>query len=260
MNQGVLTVRLYGDSLALPRPDYVKNGERYISSLTSWWIQHEGVRSIDLLDHSKGASTVADLYQWYQHDNGYYVDSGDVLIIHCGIVDCAPRPVPRWIRRRLGRLPAALRKRTIKFLHDHRARILKLTGGWQQLSRQEFRLFYRRWLAEAVNKFSRIYVVNIAPTNQATEMRSPGFTQCITEYNSIIADVVFSLETNNVFLIDVHELISKDQDRIDELIISDDGHHLTALSHQLITEAITTYEAAHFDTLIADSKMGEERH
>jgi hypothetical protein len=260
MDQGVFRARLYGDSLALPRPDYVKSSERYISSLSSWWMRHEGVRSVDLCDRAKGSSTVADLYQWYKHDNGYYGESGDVLLIHCGIVDCAPRPVPRWIRRRIPKLPAALRRWTIKFLHDHRARILKLTGGWQQLNAQDFRLFYGRWLKEAVDNFSRIYILNIAPTNQATELRSPGFTDCILEYNAIIAEVVSSLDRDNVFLINVYELVSKDPASIDKFIVSEDGHHLTALSHQLLTEAIIKHEATHFDIQVADRKTGEARH
>jgi hypothetical protein len=259
MDQGVLRVRLYGDSLALPRPNYVKSGDRYIAGLSSWWLGQEGVRRIDLCDHAKGSSTVADLYQWFQHDNGYYDESGDVLIIQCGIVDCAPRPVPRWLRRRIPKLPAVLRKPTIQFLHNNRARILAATGGWQQLNAAEFRLFYGRWLAEAVNNFSRIYVINIAPTNQATEVRSPGFTRSIAEYNAIISDVLASLKRDNVFLIDVNALIGKDSENIDNFIVSEDGHHLTALSHQLITEAITRCEAPHFNNQLGQNRTGEER-
>jgi len=260
MDQGVLKVRLYGDSLALPRPDRVKNSERYISALCSWWSEQADVRSIELCDHSKGSSTIADLYQCFKHDNGYYGESGDVLIIHCGIVDCAPRPVPRWLRRRIPKLPAPLRKRTIKFLHDHRARILRSTGGWQQLNPREFRLFCGRLLEESANGFSRVYVLNIAPTNQATETRSPGFTGAINEYNTIIAEIVSGLARDNVFLINVHELLSCDPEQINQLIVAEDGHHITALTHRLLAETITKREARFFNTLVPHKKIAEGRH
>src|SRR6267154_2449215 len=116
--------------------------------------------------------------------------------------------VPRWLRRRIARLPLAVRQRTIKFLHDHRAAILRRTGGWRQLKPEEFRSIYYRWLERAAQHFARIYVVNIAPTNHQTEAHSPGFGQSILLYNEIIAAVMASLKSDRVFLIDVHAIIS----------------------------------------------------
>jgi len=246
MDEGKLKVRLYGDSLALPRPGHVKTHERYINRLCSWWTSQQGVESLELCDRAKGSMTVADLFQWYEHDNGYYGEAGDVLIIQCGVVDCAPRPVPRWLRRRIARLPLALRGPIVSFLHRHRAAILRRTGGWRQLAPGEFRSIYNSWLARAARNFARVYVINIAPTNRQTEERSPGFTSSVDLYNKIIADVIAALQSDNLFLVDVHEIVSRSPQEIDKYILPDDGHHLTALSHECYYEAIKRLEENSF--------------
>jgi|SRR5918911_28260 hypothetical protein len=256
MDEGIFKVRLYGDSLALPRPGYVKFSERYISLLCDWWKKQEGVRSIELCDRSKSNSTVAHLFQQYADDNNFFGPAGDVLIIHCGIVDCAPRPVPRWMRNRIERLPSALRQPAIKFLHDHRAQILRRTGGWRQLGPQEFRAIYRRWLAEALNQFSRVYLINIAPTNEATEAHSPGLSRSIVLYNEMIAELVSALNAENLFLIDVHQHIGDNLQEIDRYIVSQDGHHITALSNRLCSDEIKKHEARYFRSSL---KMSGDR-
>lgn len=243
MDEGLLRVRLYGDSLALPRPGVVQSRERYIARLCSWWTRQEGVENIELIDRSRGSMTVADLWQWYEHDNGYFGEGGDVLLIQCGVVDCAPRPLPRWLRSRLGRLPSALRRRVISFLHRHRPAILRRTGGWRQISPDEFRSFSSRWLASAVQKFGRVYVFNIAPTNRQIENHSPGFTRSIRLYNEILAEVIGSLKADNLFLVDVYAVISQtNPEEIDRYILAEDGHHLTALSHELYYQQIKRLE------------------
>jgi hypothetical protein len=250
MTEGIFKVRLYGDSLALPRPGYLENNARYISLLCAWWMKQEGVQSIELCDRSKGSSTVADLYQWYEHDNVYFGETGDVLIIHCGIVDCAPRPVPRWLRNRIARLPGALRRRTIDFLHQHRAQILERSGGWRHIDPQLFRSIYKRWMEHAVERFSRVYIINIAPTNDLTEKHSPGFTQSIAQYNEIISDIVSALSAENLFLIDVHKIINEKRQEIDDYIVPDDGHHITALSHRIYCREIQRREERFFQCTV----------
>lgn len=246
MDEGILKVRLYGDSLALPRPGYLNNSERYISRLAAWWMRQPAVRSVELCDRSKGSSTVADLYNWYEHDNGYFGETGDVLIIHCGVVDCAPRPVPQRVRRGIARLPAALKRRTIKLLHDHRARILERTGGWRHIEPPTFQAIYQKWMEHAAGRFSRIYLINIAPTNEATEKHSPGFSKSIAQYNEIIAELVSALGYENLFLIDVYKALSRDKDEIDRLILPDDGHHITSLAHRIYSDEIRKHEEQYF--------------
>ncbi len=251
-------MRLYGDSLALPRSGNVKPRERYIARLCSWWSTNEGVESIELCDRSKGSMTVADLFQWYEHDNGYYGEAGEVLIIQGGVVDCAPRPVPRWMRRRIARMPQVLRKHTVKFLHKHRAAILLRTGGWQQLKPDEFRSVLTRWLPRAAQNFARVYVFNVAPTNRKTEEHSPGFTKSIELYNEILDSVSAALKLDNLFVIDVHAIISSaGPEEIDKHILAEDGHHLTARSHELYYEEIRKREENYLRRPVATSSSSE---
>src|SRR5207253_9781073 len=55
-----------------------------------------------------------------------------------------------------------------------------------------------------LKKFSRIYVVNIAPTIETIEKHSAGFTKSIQRYNQIMQKVIGESGYQNVLLVDVY--------------------------------------------------------
>ena len=87
------------DSLAFPRddPELVRYEETYIAILKGWFPR------IDFFHHGKGGATLVDLYK----HTAYYHHTlrPDLVLIHAGIVDCAPRALTVLEQQIVSRLP-----------------------------------------------------------------------------------------------------------------------------------------------------------
>lgn len=242
-NQSIFKVHLYGDSLSLPRPNHVKFEERYIWLLKKWW--KNKVKEIDVMDKSQGGLTLPKLHEQFSQDVGYYNEKYDVMIIQCGVCDCAPRPIPEKVRKRVSRMSTFFKNMVVKFIKYNRARIIKNIGYWRLVEENEFFHHYMELLKKSVNRYDRIYIINIAPTNEKTEKHSPGFMEGINIYNAIIQKMVKELNAPNVFLINAYDIIQK-QNNLNDYIIEEDGHHIKPITHELYAKAIIQLEEAHF--------------
>lgn len=236
---------LYGDSLALPRPGYVKHSERYIAILRSFWQTHTGC-AVEVYDRARGGATVRDLYSQYMQDSSYFDIYPAVFIMHCGICDCAPRPVSRGLRYLIGKTPHPIRNYLIKLIHKNRSFIIKHIHMWRVVSPKKFRIILYKWLQELIKNNTRIYVINIAPTNIKTENHSPGLSNSIKMYNQIIYETIEKIKADghgeNIFLIDIYELINS-ANLVPDYLILEDGHHITSLAHKLISNQIILFES-----------------
>jgi hypothetical protein len=233
-----LHVRLYGDSLALPRLGSVTFSQRYITILKQWWFSQKVYDDVELVDRSIGGQTIQKLYVMYLIDVGYFGPSGDIMIIHTGVVDCAPRPVPTLVRNLISVLPSSLKTPVISFLHNYRSRIQKSGLMWRQANPKKFSYYYSSLLKKAGNDFSKVYCISIAPTNPTMELHSPGFSASVKQYNEIIKNCIAQINKKNVYYIDIYTQIMNDYSNIDTYILPEDGHHLTPQTHRLIAEEI----------------------
>lgn len=225
-----LHVRLYADSLGLPRKDYVSSNERYINLLSDWLAEKQN-KKIRVLDNSKANSLITTLYTNFLLDNTYF-EEADILIINEGICDCAPRPIPIRVRNLISRFPAFFRKIVIQLIHDYRP-FLQKKGFCYFLTKADlFYSTYKKWLTDLANTKCQVFVFGIAPTNDLTEVQSPGFTKSIEKYNEIIKTIVNEIRAKNIHFMDVNAII-KEQNNIDEYVIKEDGHHITSLAHNL---------------------------
>ena len=114
----------YADSLGMPRAGLVGMKDRYIY-LFQEWLKSQTDEDVFVVDRAKGFSTIISLYSDYKNDIGYFTGKKDVLIIHEGVVDCAPRPLPLFVRNSISRLPAILKSRIVRFIHNNRRQMLK---------------------------------------------------------------------------------------------------------------------------------------
>ncbi|HYK02989.1 MAG TPA: SGNH/GDSL hydrolase family protein [Thermoanaerobaculia bacterium] len=235
-------ISIYGDSLSLPRAgDAIPPEATYAELLRS----RLGVRGIaaTVLNRSRGGATIDELYRDYRNDLGYIGEApGQVLIIQCGIVDCAPRPLSRRGRQVVGRLPAALRSPIVSFLHRKRAALLSRGVSFRYTQPSRFAAVLDGWLRHAAPRCSRILVINIAPTTAETEQHSPGLTASIETFNDLIAGAV--RDVPNASVVDVHRILSSSAAELTRCINESDGHHITAAGHQLFAEAVETAIAA----------------
>jgi hypothetical protein len=244
-------IRLYGDSLSMPRST---EGIHYLETFAERFrAQIEdttpGCR-VSIYNRSRGGVAISTLLEDFRKDSFFFgMPGGSVMILQAGIVDCAPRPLPPLIRRGVAMLPPRAKSRVIEFLHEHRAGILRRGFGWRATSLRTFADVYSEWLSVACRTFELVYAVNIAPTNAATEARSPGFGRSVIQYNSLIKRACQTAESNNVRLIDVHAAILGDERGINKFINANDGHHITAAGHRLYADLLVA-------TLRRDGALG----
>lgn len=236
-----MIVQFYGDSLGLPRPGIVQPGERYIYHFTSW-LKSASSDEVYLADRCRGGATVDKLFEVFTEDEGYYQGDKEILLIHVGVCDCAPRPIPLRLRNFISKMPAGLRKKIINYLHRNRAKLLKKGFVYYNTDKRKFEELLTKWLETAIASFKRIYIFNIAPTNEDMEQHSPGFQDSIKVYNNIISKVVGTINNEKISLINVNAIISGSEYPFDDLIVKSDGHHLTALAHRIYGQELIKLE------------------
>lgn len=235
-----MIVQYYADSLGLSRPGFVELNQRYIYLFENW-LKENKPGELFLINRARRGYTIDQLSAVYFEDEEYITGTKEVLIIHEGVCDCAPRPVSKKIRRIISKLPGFLKFRIISYLHKNRARLLRKGSVHYLVEKEDYEKLLTKWLQDAVTKFNRIYLLNIAPTNEGIENHSPGFGKSINEYNKIIENVVTALNNPVIKMIDIHSLIAG-QANIDDFIIREDGHHITVKAHQLIADKLIAME------------------
>ena len=157
----------------------------------------------------------------------------DVVIVHVGIVDCAPRV---FLRRESSfvaniRFPW-LRNRILKFVHDHRRSIVeKRRKVYVPLPRFE-RLVQNVVEKAREAKLTLLLFVNIISPPNSVEDRSPGFQNNVLAYNRVLHD-----QTKHawVSLIDLNNLI---QTAGGTQNLTVDGIHLSERGHDLLAKEL----------------------
>ena len=236
-----ITIQYYSDSLGLSRPGVVDMHQRYIYLLEEW-LRKKGEDRIFIINRARGGATIDKLFETFKEDEGYVTGEKDILIIHEGVCDCAPRPVSKPIRNFISCLPGFIKRRIIAWLHNNRARLLKNGSVNYLVEKKAYRQILNEWLSQALKSFKVIYVFTIADTNEATEIHSPGFRKSIGAYNEIIKQVAQELNDPRIRIIDIHAVLKDSGLPYDELIVAGDGHHITPAAHQLYFEEIAKLE------------------
>ena len=230
-------VKVYGDSLSMPRPaDGIPWGSEYSMLLKGVIESACGVHAM-IYNRSMGGARISRLAVQYTEDLTY-LGEGQILVIQSGVVDCAPRPLPSPLRVMLGYSPGFIRRPVVRFLHDNRAKILKAGLGTRPTSPASFKMIMKKWLETSSSREKLVCVVNIAPTNDEIENHSPGFGKSIVMYNGIIRALVEEIGSPRIRLIDVHRAIIESRGGTDEFINRKDGHHITAAGHGLYSEML----------------------
>jgi len=91
-----ILIRLYGDSLSMPR---IVDGIRYIDSFPELLRQglselHPGA-DVLLYNRSMGGAPIGELQQQWENNTFYFGPGGHLLVVQVGVVDCAPRPLSK---------------------------------------------------------------------------------------------------------------------------------------------------------------------
>lgn len=237
-----LLLRVYGDSLSLPRPaDGVLHCGTYPELIRdALEANYCGLR-VTVWNRSRGGALIGELHESYRQDSAYFdAVEPSILVIQCGIVDCAPRPVPRRVREKIGRMPTPLRWLIAKFLHVARPFLLRAGIRWRATESDDFGHRLQAWIEDACSGKARVYVINIAPTVADIDAHSPGLADSISAYNEVIRRAA---SAGGATLIDVFGAIRSQPGGSGDYINRQDGHHITRQGHRLYADLLLAAEA-----------------
>lgn len=156
-----------------------------------------------------------------------------IVIVHVGIVDCAPRVFLRREASLVANLRFRwLRNRIFRFTHDHRRRIVEFRRKvYVPLPRFE-RLVERVVQKARETKVQSLVFINIIRPPDAAEERSPGFQRNVIAYNQVLQQ---QTKHDFVSLIDLNQLL---YDSGGSHALTVDGIHLNERGHALLAKQL----------------------
>lgn len=174
----------------------------------------------------------------------------DVVVVHVGIVDCAPRVFLRRERQFIENLrPARLRDWVLRFVHRHRRAIIRMRGR-VYVPPQRFRALVAQVVEKARQcKLRSLVFVNIITPPAEMEERSPGFIQNVDTYNEILKSQVHG---EGIHLINLNGMI-RDGGGPDKLTV--DGIHINEMGHAMLAREIEN----HIVSLVEEERSQREK-
>ena len=230
-------ILVYGDSMCMPNVDDNVAVEDTYPQLLAEYQNERGLKG-RVYSRAEGGCTINDHWALYVKDRTHFAASPrDLLIIHAGMVDCAPRPLPQKWRRRLERQPGFIRQPIISFIKNNRPFLLKRGIIFYKIDPPTFKKRIEEWLDHASKLYSHIAVVAISPIGQAAEDYSPGWRSNVILYNRIMAEAV-ARHPHGVYYVPLYEALSQSEQKFNECITARDGYHLLRNGHRLIRDLI----------------------
>lgn len=196
-------ILLITDSLAFPRatPEAVCYQDTYVSLLKAEFPGY------DFIHVGRGGGTIVDLYK---HSNYFHTTIIPTLVLmQCGIVDCAPRALSITEQQILNRLPVvgsfvtSIVKRNAKQLRRYR----KLTYTPSSV--------FVKYIEHFESLYDNVHWIGILPATEEYENLISGITENINKYNSFLR---------------CQRFISTDEFTAEDIMT--DFHHLNRRGHQ----------------------------
>jgi lysophospholipase L1-like esterase len=224
-------VSILADSLALPR--LPKDGD-VPHELTYPFLLHMLLRQQHpddpplVIDRGMRARTILDVLNDWEEE--VVVKRPHAVIVHVGIVDCAPRVLRPRERRWLQRLPSeTARKAILQFIHRHRRAIVSLFPNRVYVSLPKFVAAVDQVMDRAARfPVKLLLFINIVTPTDSLEQRSPGFRAKVAAYNQALAQRVAGTAAQ---LVDLDGLLAR-HGGTEALTV--DGMHLNATGNRLL--------------------------
>jgi lysophospholipase L1-like esterase len=233
-------ILVYGDSMCMPNlADQVGVEDSYPELLA----EHQNSRGLmsRVYSRAEGGRTINDHWALYLKDRIHFSASpDDLLVIHAGMVDCAPRPLPQKWRRRLERQPAFIRRPIVSFIKNNRPFLLKRGFVFHKTDPAAFKKRMEEWLDHASKLYAHIAVVGISPIGQVPEDLSPGWRDNVILYNQIMAEAV-ARHARGAYFVPLYEALAKSEEKFNECITARDGYHLLKAGHRVIRDLIVSF-------------------
>lgn len=219
-----MNLYIYNDSLAFRRPGQSENiAFTYPFLLKDMIEKRVGVR-VNLLIRGIGGAGIKEIQKIMLRDSGYLVrvsPSSNVVVLHFGIVDCAPRPITFLLKPLLDRIPR-LGLKMMGVLIRHR-RWIQAICSYKKTPIKQFIRRYKAILRLCSRVGTSPLFTGMPLPPLLTESRSPGFRRSVAAYNQAIREI------NAAAFCDIEGAL--DESSREEILLPD-GHHLTEFGHQ----------------------------
>ena len=229
-----MKIAILADSLALPREDV--GGDELLEVTYPYLLDQSlrrqfGVNAPFVYERGMRRRTIE--YVLDDWNEQVELKKPDVVIVHVGIVDCAPRVFLRREGAFVANIPiASVRNRIFKFTHDHRKAIV-------QRRRKVYVPLWRfeKLVGEVVQKArnTSLVFINIIDPPDSLEERSPGFQKNVIAYNRVLAE---QTKHSWVSLIDLNQMM---HDAGGSSALTIDGIHLNESGHILLAQKLEEY-------------------
>jgi lysophospholipase L1-like esterase len=228
-----MKIVVMADSLAMAREGEtnVAYETTYPYLLDQWLRQRFGSQAPLLIERGMRRRTIEYvLDEWYE-----LVDlrKTDVVVVHVGIVDCAPRVFLRRERQFVENLrPGFLRRSILDYVHRHRRAVVNMRKK-VYVPPERFNALVGQVMAKAkASELRSLVIVNIITPPAEMDERSPGFIRNVGIYNEILRT---HAEANGAHLIDIDRLI-KEAGGVEQLTV--DGIHINEAGHKMLAQEI----------------------
>jgi lysophospholipase L1-like esterase len=228
-----MKIVVMADSLAMAREGEtnVAYETTYPYLLDQWLRQRFGSQAPLVCERGMRRRTIEYvLDEWYE-----LVDlrKTDVVVVHVGIVDCAPRVFLRRERQFVENLrPGFLRRFILDYVHRHRRAVVNMRKK-VYVPPERFNALVGQVMAKAkASELRSLVIVNIITPPAEMDERSPGFIRNVGIYNEILRT---HAEANGAHLIDIDRLI-KEAGGVEQLTV--DGIHINEAGHKMLAQEI----------------------
>jgi lysophospholipase L1-like esterase len=210
---------ILGDSLGMPRINLAYEK-------TYPFLLNDNFANIQFISKNKRANTTAKQAMHQNILDDIIFIKPDIVFIHLGIVDCAPRLFSESQRKVLSKLKY-LGKPIVRFCKKHRLVITKYFPK-VYVKKELFRISLESIIKESKNFTDKIFVINILKTSKTNMGKSFGFETNIIEYNQVLEDICAK---ENVNLIDINTIKN-------ELMLLGDGIHINEKGNEILANTI----------------------
>ena len=229
-----MKIAILADSLALPREDV--GGERMLEVTYPFLLDQAlrrkfGAAAPVVFERGMRRRTIE--YVLDEWNELIELRKPQIVVVHVGVVDCAPRVFLRREASFVAKIRfARLRDQIFKFTHDHRRRIVEFRRKvYVPLPR------FERLVQQVVEKAREAEVqslvfINIIRPPDAVEERSPGFQSNVIAYNQVLHE---QTKHSFVSLIDLNRMVH-DAGGPDALMV--DGIHLNERGHMVLAQQL----------------------
>lgn len=214
---------ILGDSLGMPRPDEqppVEYEETYPYLLKQLLPEWEVLSACKRANHATKQGCTQYLY-----DDIIFIKP-TAVVIHLGVVDCAPRLFNNYEKIILNKMPSVIRNKIIAFFSKHR-KFFTRRFKKVYVNKKDFEKNIDKLIKTALESKATPILIGIADTNHENKEKSYGFSQNIIDYNAILLALA---ERHKIAFINMY-------DKGDKILLSD-GIHLQPESHKLIANEI----------------------